>query len=112
MNPEDQLQLSWDVDAIPPSFTATSTCGRVRATVTRKLVVTSVEILDSSDPGQLGEPIVEAVNLAMRAAEQLDVDELRQVQHSRISEFNAVLDGLESDAARSQSRIRSRFRLI
>ncbi|GEM_PF-2512675 len=104
--PGDEDLLSWDVDAVPATYTALSSCRCVQATVNRNLEVVAVDIVDLADSDQLGAAIVDAVNRALLAAQHMDIDSLRESSAERVNEFNAVLDGLDATVDRSQSRVR------
>lgn len=102
----DDALLSWDADAVPATYSALSSDRTVRAVVNRHLEVLTVEVLEPADPDELGAAMVDAVNRALLAAQNMDLDSLQEASSGRVAEFNALLDGLEENAAQAKARIR------
>lgn len=91
-------------------FSGTSDDGLVTATVSANLEVLGVHVADECQPASAEAGIVQAVNRALEKAEGQPVDELIRARDARMVEFNALLDGLESDVVRTRARMGNRGR--
>jgi len=93
-------------DASPATeFSASSDDGLVRATVSAHLDVLRVVVAEECVHEEAETGIVQAVNRALEKAEGMPVDDLIRARDTRVAEFNAVLDGLEDDVARTRTSL-------
>ena len=78
-------------------LTATSDDGMVSATASSQLDVLRVQIDERCEPEAIEVGIVQAVNRAL-------VDDLIRAREARVSEFNALIEGLATDLAQHRGR--------
>lgn len=101
--------LGWSADPQTPTvFAAASDDGLVSATASANRTVLRVHIHDECQAPSVEAGIVQAVNRALQKANGQPVDELMKARDSRYNEFSAVIEGLETQVARTRSRVRSR----
>lgn len=85
-------------------LTATSDDGMVSATASSQLDVLRVQIDERCEPEAIEVGIVQAVNRALTRAEGQPVDDLIRAREARVSEFNALIEGLATDLAQHRGR--------
>ena len=91
-------------------FVAASDDEQVVAIVSARLEVLQVRVADDCPPEVAEQGIVQAVNRALAKAEAMPVNEIVKARDARMSEFNALMEGLESDVSRARTRRADRRR--
>lgn len=94
-----------DLSTLPESHSASDDDRQVRVVVSRDLVVLDVSVVSDYQPRTIPASIVQAVNRALDKAEGLDQSELRSEHAERLGEFDALMAGLEADAASADQRL-------